>query len=359
VSAALPDVPCGIGDYTHRLAVALAAAGVEPVVVTTDQPGLERPASYEIRPVATHWRFAETAKVTRAIDAVRSDLVHVQFPGSGYGRGFAVTTLPWALKAGHPRRPLAITLHEFDRLSRRHRLRVALGAVPCRLVVVPSPQLAQAAGHWLGWRPGGRIAEIPLASNLIPGDGAVSPAGFRRSADELVVGYFGFLRPDKGMETLIDAFSMLRAERQARLVIAGDPGPDADYAAAIRRSIEVRGLAGDTLFTGALPPDRLSAALFGFDVCVLPFRDGVAANKTTYAAALAHGLPIVTTSTQARGLDGAVNTFYVAPGDAAGLSQAIIEHGRTPHRPPSTATAGEWEAIATRHQELYREILGR
>jgi glycosyltransferase involved in cell wall biosynthesis len=357
VSAALPDVPCGIGDYTDHLARGLTAAGVEIVVVTTDQPGLRTASAYEVRPVATRWLLGDTARVARAVGGARADLVHIQFPGSGYGRGFAVTTLAWALKAGHPRRPVAITLHEFDRLSRRHRLRVAAGALPCRLVVAPGTELAKAARRWIGWRPGTRVVEIPLASNVIPAQ--VSPAAYRRSAGELVVGYFGFLRPDKGVETLLEAFAKIRSERAARLVIAGDPGPDTDYAAAIRRSVDVRGLGPDTLFTGPLTPDGLSAALLGFDVCVLPFRDGLTANRGSYSAALAHGLPVVTTTMQPRGLDPARSTLYVAPGDVAALSQAIIEHGSAPHRPPSTATAREWEAIAARHVELYREILGR
>ncbi len=355
VSAALPDVPCGIGDYTDHLARGLAAAWVEIVVVTTDQPGLRTASAYEVRPVATRWLLGDTARVTRAVDGVRADLVHIQFPGSGYGRGFAVTTLAWALKAGHPRRPLAITLHEFDRLSGRHRLRVAAGAVPCRLVVAPGPELARAARRWIGWRPGTRVVEIPLASNVIPAQ--VSPAAYRRSAGELVVGYFGFLRPDKGLETLLEAFAKVRAERAARLVIAGDPGPDIEYAAAVRRSVEVRGLGPDTLFTGPLTRDALSAGLLGFDVCVLPFRDGLTANRGSYSAAVAHGLPIVTTSGVSRGFDAAANTWYVAPGAAPDLAQAILRQAAGAHGPISAATGSEWTAIAARHVELYREIL--
>lgn len=360
VSAALPDTACGIGDYTHRLATALTAAGAEPVVVTTARPSLRPDLPYMVRGIRTSWRLAEAASLARAILRTHPDIVHIQFPGSGYGRGFGVTALPWILLAARPSLPVAITLHEFDRLSPRHRLRTAAGALPCRLVVAPSADLVRAAGRYLGWRPGLRLEEIPLASNLIPARPAELVAEeFHREPGELVAGYWGFLRPDKGLETLVEAFRRVRSVRKARLVIAGDPGPDTDYARQFHELIERAGLANDTLITGPMPAERLSATLLGFDVCVLPFRDGVTSNRGTYAAAVAHGLPVVTTSLNERGPDGRTNTRFVGPGDVAGLADAILEYAASPRLDPPANTKGEWASIAERHLELYREVLGR
>lgn len=360
VSAALPAVACGIGDYTDRLATALAAAGAEPLVVTTAGPSLRTDLPYEVHGLATSWRFGEAASLARAILRTRPEIVHIQFPGVGYGRGFGVTALPWALLAAHPRLPVAMTLHEFDRLSARHRLRVALGAFPCRLVVTPAASLTQAAGRYLGWRPGSRIVEIPLASSVIPARGPeLTPQEFHREPGELVVGYWGFLRPDKGVEALIEAFARIRAARRARLVIAGDPGPDAAYAQRVDQLIKRAGLADDTLRTGPLPADRLSPVLLGFDVCVFPFRDGLTSNRASYAAAAAHGLPIVTTSRTARGFDAETNTRFVDPGDVAALGAAILEAASDPRRRAATDPSQAWTSIARRHLDLYREVLGR
>jgi glycosyltransferase involved in cell wall biosynthesis len=360
VSAALPEIACGIGDYTHRLATALAAAGAEPVVVTAARPGLRSDLPYEVRTVSTRWRLADAASVSRAVSRTRPDIVHIQFPGSGYGRGFGVTALPWVLLAAHPRLPVALTFHEFDRLSRRHRLRLAAGALPCRLIVAPGADLAGAVGRYLGRRPGLRIAEIPLASNVIPAQRAeLAPEEFHRDPGELIVGYWGFLRPDKGIEALIESFARVRAVRRARLVIAGDPGPDAAYARRVDRLIELAGLEDDTLRTGPLPADRLSPALLGLDVCVFPFRSGLTSNRTSYAAAVAHGLSIVTTSRTARGFDEGTNTRFVDPGDVTALGDAILEAAGRPRLRVATDPASEWASIARRHLELYREVLGR
>lgn len=360
VSAALPDVPCGIGDYTHNLAAALLAENVEPVVVTTTRPGLRAAFPYETRPIATTWVLPDLARIAHHVLGTRPDLVHVQFPGFGYGRGFAVTSLPWALRLARPRLPEAITLHEFDRLSRRHRFRVGTGLVACRLVVSPSPGCLAAARAYARLHRGSQLALVPLASNLLPPPADV-PGGrdAGRAAGELVVGYFGFLRPDKGLDTLVEAFAQVRERQPARLVIAGDPGPDADFVDHLRSLVAERGLLPDTLFTGALPAERLSATLRGFDVCVLPFRDGLAPNRGSYAAAVALGLPVITTSADRRGLDGPNRTFFVAPGDAAALRDAILARSAGTPGEPDGDVAAEWRAIARRHVELYRECLAK
>ncbi len=119
------------------------------------------------------------------------------------------------------------------------------------------------------------------------------------------------------------------------------------------------GLADDTLITGPLPAERLSATLFGFDVCVFPFRDGLTPNRGSYEAAVAHGLPIVTTSLTERSFDSRTNTSFVRAGDAGALVAAILEAAARPRLDKPPDPAQEWASIAQRHLELYRQVLGR
>jgi glycosyltransferase involved in cell wall biosynthesis len=357
VSAALPDASCGIGDYTDRLAVAMAHDGADVTVVTTAQAGLRTPRIYAVRPLATDWSFGDLPRICRTILATRPEIVHVQFPGNGYGRGFGVTTLPWALVALRPRLPVALTLHEFDALTRRQRLRIAAGAIPVRLIVTPSPGVDRSVGRYLGWRPWSSSASIGIASNIEPAvDGAAPAVDFRRQPDELVVGYWGFVRPDKGIEWLIPAFARVRATRPARLVMAGDPGPDLDHMNRVRELMEQAGIAADVVFTGALSRERLSASLRGFDVCVLPFRDGLSGNRGSYSAAVAHGLPVVTTSADGSVLGRVGTTWYVPPRDSAALAEAMLAQAEMPRGPLSSTVAGEWGSIASRHLALYRGL---
>src|SRR5207249_1925875 len=56
------------------------------------------------------------------------------------------------------------------------------------------------------------------------------------------------------------------------------------------------GLATRVLWTDYVSAQSVSANLMASDICVLPYRDGASFRRGSFMAALAHGLPIVTTS---------------------------------------------------------------
>ena len=241
-----------------------------------------------------------------------------------------------------------MTLHEYVHLAFLHRLYVAATAPWAQAII--TPDAAQLRGLHLP----GRIVvvEIPLASNIEPAGGAS-----RRDSSEFIVGTWGFLRPDKGIDRLIDAFAAVATARPARLVIAGDPGPDDAYANEIRARATASPVGDRITFTGRLPAPELSEALAGLDVCVLPYVGGLEANRGTYATARAHGLPIVTTTTGEPRFDAESDTAFVRPGDRPALARAILEASVRSHRPQSDP-ADAWRSIALRHVEVYRSLVG-
>lgn len=82
------------------------------------------------------------------------------------------------------------------------------------------------------------------------------------------VGFVGTLKPWHGTETLIDAFAQLAGARlDARLVIIGD-GPQRE---ALEARAAERGIAGRTLFTGAIAPSEVPRWLRMIDVAAAPY----------------------------------------------------------------------------------------
>jgi glycosyltransferase involved in cell wall biosynthesis len=169
-----------------------------------------------------------------------------------------------------------------------------------------------------------------------------------------VIGYWGFLRPDKGVDLLLEALVQVRRARPARLVLAGDPGPDRAYAAGLLRKAADLGLTSAVKVTGKLPAERLSAELETFDVCVLPFRDGLTQNRTTYAGAVAHGLYVVTTGLDRLGFLPETNTTLVPPNDRDALVSAILDAPNRPRNPGAAAPEAAWDEIADLHLAAYR-----
>ncbi len=316
-------------------------------------------------PLQTTWRLGEVGLVAAAARREDPDVLHLEFPGARYGRGFGACFVPAAmrLRGHHPL--LVTTLHEFTRLRLRNRLRLGLAVSVCDLVIAPDPTLVASIRRQLKWRPGLHTEMIPLTANVWPTQspaarppageptGAVVAAPVPGAGPELVVGYWGFLRPDKGVESLLEAFAQVLRTRPAALVLAGDPGPENEYAASLRTLAEKLGISGATRYTGPLPADRLSAELLSFDACVLPFREGLTQNRGTYAGSVAHGLYVVTTAGETRGFDPDSNTTFVAPNDAAALAAAILDAPDHPRKPATGTSDAAWDEIAHLHVAAY------
>jgi glycosyltransferase involved in cell wall biosynthesis len=357
ISGALPEVSCGIGDYVDTLAQALARRGHEVVVLTTASPDLRTPEGYRAVPLQTAWSLGDTGRIAAAVRRENPDVLHLQFPGVGFGRGFGACFAPWAVRLRGPKPLLVTTLHEFHLFRLRYRTRLALAVAACDLVISPDPMVLASVRRHLRWRRGLDTELIPLAANVWP-SATSSQAKEPRGGAELVVGYWGFLRPDKGVDALLEAFAQVLRTRPARLVLAGDPGPDAPYIASIKRRAEELGISAAIQTTGKLPAERLSAELQSFDVCVLPFRDGVSQNRTTYVGAVAHGLYVVTTGRGKRGFEAETNTAFVSPNDREALVAAMLDAPAHPRRQSVDTSEGAWDEIVDLHLAAYGRARG-
>ena len=115
----------------------------------------------------------------------------------------------------------------------------------------------------------------------------------------------------------------------AHLLIIGEQVRSSDatnraYLQQVQHQIESHHLSERVHWTGYLPAAGVSAAFMAADLCVLPYVDGASYRRGSLMAALAHGLPIVTTISAvsyADFVDG--ETLLLVPaGDAGALATA-------------------------------------
>lgn len=395
ITGEYPAMQGGVGDYTRQLSRALGALGVDVHVLTHADAGgdhLRAPATaFEptVYPLIEQPGWQIWTHATRLTHELRPDVVHIQYQPAAYGLHGAVNLLPWRLRLARSRPRLLTTFHDlrvpylFPKAGPLRRQAVmALARGSDLAVLTNSADWLRLAGSSLA----PRLRAIPIGSNIA----CQPPAGYDRAQqraawgagpDDWLLGYFGFLNASKGGETLVRALAeLVRAGKPARLLMIGGQVGASDstnqaYLAHIEALIGELGLGDRVRWTGFTADDQVSANLLAADCAVLPYREGASLRHGSLMAALAHGLPIISTqvSEEVRRAHLAQPVFplpehgvsaLLAPrDDPAQLAAAVTElMADAVLRARLAAAAAElsrqftWEAIARRHVEAYREL---
>jgi glycosyltransferase involved in cell wall biosynthesis len=395
ISGEYPPMQGGVGDYTHEIAKALAALGVEVAIITSAKAaspvavGQVRGLPPEVYPVIPHWGWGSWGRIAALVRQWGTDIVHMQYQAAAYGMHPAANLLPWRLRRGKGCPYIATTLHDlkvpylFPKAGPvRWWAMLAMMRWSDATILTNEEDYARVKSYALC----SMLYLIPIGSNI-----AVAPppdydrAAWREwlgvGAGETLLAYFGFLNESKGGETLIQTLSELtRSGQLVKLLMVGGQVGDSDptnvaYLARVQNLIADLGLSEQVLWTGFTSADAVSAHLLAADIGVLPYRDGASFRRGSFMALLAHGLPIVSTvpaeSGNIRPLDSGLprlrdgeNVRLVPPNDSAALAQAIADLATSPEARQrlvegarTLAAAFAWENIAKQHLEVYQALL--
>jgi glycosyltransferase involved in cell wall biosynthesis len=380
LSGEYPPDAGGVGDYTSRLAAALASLSI-PVGVLTRVP--RHLSLFTLHPsVPVHrwiraWDFRAWPTIVRAVQSLGArPLLHIQYQAGAYDLKGVVNLLPLWVRRVVPRARVVTTFHDMREPYIFPKAGPLRPFVNQRLARDSHAAIFAEAVDQAAAGPGVNGYLVPIGSNV----DRAPPPGFDRRAerrrlgaddDTCLVGYFGFLNATKGVRTLLEAIATLvTRDRPARLVLIGgevgasDP-TDLAHACEVHQAIGNLGLEDRVSLTGFLPPPETSAALLACDLIALPFRDGASLRRGTLMAAFSHGLPIV--STRGPGstsgpivLEDEKQLVLVPPDDPVALAAAI---GRVADDAALRAhlSAGAeaiarqiaWTRIAARTLEIY------
>lgn len=389
LSAEYPPTPGGVGDYTERLATALVARGDTVTVLTGAAPGTVLAASdtakgHTVLRLPTNWGWNCWRAVSDAVRHLRCQVVHLQFQTGAYRQHPAIHLLPWWLKRQKEAPRVVVTAHDlllpylFPRadLLRRWLMRRLLHDADATIVTNAEDAdrlRGQQAGDRQHFADRGQAAYvIPIGSNIA----VAPPVGYRQDVwrarlgigNHPVVAYFGLMNATKGLLFLVQAVALLDPETRL-LVIGGTATTDQErtYARQVEETAATLGLSSRIHTTGRVPPEEVSAYLLMSDVVALPFTDGVSYRRGSLLAALAHGVPVVTTQ-PVTPLDppllDRVAARLVPPHDPPALAAAIhelLEDADGRHR---LATGGralaahfDWSSIAATHEVVYNSLV--
>jgi glycosyltransferase involved in cell wall biosynthesis len=422
LSAEYPPMPGGVGDYTRRLGQALVARGHHILVFTIldfrfqilDLEDSQSNLQSKIKNLKSDWGWRCWRDAIAALRATMPDVLHIQYQTGAYAMHPAINLLPWRLRGLTNRPRVVVTTHDlllpylFPKAGPLRRwVTRRLLADADTVVVTNEIDFVMAAtykrleiGDWRLNANGQSLISnlqsptlIPIGSN-IP---VTPPPGYDRSAwrarlgvapDQALIAYFGLISRGKGLHVLLDSLARLPAS--FRLIVVGGEATqpqDRAYTAEVQRQIEELGLRERVSITGHCAADEVSAHLMAADVAALPFADGATFRRGSLLAALAHGVPTITTTDDRRPttdtevneprvsgqwsvvggrLEDGENVILVSPGDPAGLAGAIERlagdaelRARIGAVGRALAAQFSWETIAERHEALYQQLLAQ
>jgi glycosyltransferase involved in cell wall biosynthesis len=379
-----PPLIGGAEKVLSYLAAALAAEGAEVTVLTSRMPELGLPVHEEVlveagsgrgkapigrltvaRLATSRLRFWGTwlymRNLARWFDRNRIDLAYVSMlkhdayvaVGAGRRLGFPVVLRPEGAGATGD-----IAWQSWGRFGRRIGRRCRQASAFVAISKAIEDELHQAGLAGTSESP--RIVSIP---NGVP----VPPVPWQRRPDwrtEPRAAFVGRLAPEKGLDTLIDAWPAVRAAHPgARLILIGE-GPERPALEARARSLGLPLGPGQAVELPGAVADP-TAALRDADLFVLPSREE--GMSIALLEAMALGIPLVASSIPGnRRIVGDFKHGRLAPpDDPAALARVIDEQwtnfDRAFHMSRAARSRVEQEfsirIVARKHLELFSSLV--
>ncbi len=388
ITGEYPPMEGGVGDFTYHLSRTLSAQGHELCILTsTVEERIPRPyreSDIHIDYLIDDWGWGSYRKITDWLQEVEPDIVNIQYQSAAYHLRCGINLYPrWQRK--NISMPVVVTYHDlmppyiFPKAGPLRKWSVwQLGQYSQGVIVtndVDYMELTRA----LEEEECPPVRLIPIGSNIAPcPPDQYNPAQWRAEkgfeADDLLIGFFGFLNESKGIETLIAALAQLVMGNEglsAHLLFIGGRTGSSDisnrrYAERIDALIREHRLEERVDRTGFTSPSEVSAALLAVDLCALPYRDGASLRRGTLHAALAHGNAIITTEPQLETpqLRDGENVVLVPREDPDALAEEIRRLWAAPalradlgEQAAALAEEFSWDRIAAHTSDFFRKLV--
>jgi len=372
-----PPRRCGIGDYASDLASQISRNRDPELRIVTYPDGVAqrvaRENGFEVsRSLGGASPNGNLAAEIRSFDP---DLLHLQ--SASFLHRPSVNEAVAACEV-----PLITTVHDTPGSWRAFRVLRGLRRVyeRSRRLLVHSPEVGRILSG-LHAVDADRIVTLPHGVDLdkysphAPTGDALRNFGL---SGRRIVLFFGFVRPGKGLETLLRAWQRIEASHpDTVLVLAGgipsDPRRyhlllknEADYPRELMNLAAALGISDRLLSTGYVPGHLVPGLLASSEVVVLPYVNAIHQSGPLHKS-LASGRAIVATNIGGfrELLEDGRDSILVPPGEPEPLADAIGGLLDDPARASDIATQARekaekslgWSAVAARTLEVYQSLL--
>ncbi len=283
---------CGVRDHGTLLTAALQREGYDCSTHWLERDGESLRAG---RAQVGEW----TRRLPAELAAVHADAVLLHYSVFAYSfRGLPLFIHPVLAAVRRAKVPLVTILHEFVYPWRRDGLRGTAWAVSQRALLIDVMRVSAALvmttdfqAEWLSsrrWLPKRPVAVAPVFSNL------PAPTLPRVNHDGATIGLFGYAYGRATCSLMTGAMRTLQDRGiPARLMLLGAPGQASVAGQEWDAAARAAGLSQMPSFSGTVAPQQLSDELAACDLLLFADPLGPNSRKTTLAASLASGRPVV------------------------------------------------------------------
>ena len=329
VTAAFPPMKAGEADHAYHLCCYLAKRGIDVHVLTTKSNTWAVNVPFKVYPIISNWSWLDLPRVARFVKNCSPDAILLYYIGWVYNDHPMITFIPTICRRLLPGCRF-VTMFAYPMGSRSERFSITTKAIrkamqwwsvpegvdyaygtllrDSEALVVMSDRHRQMLSE--------RNPAVEKKSVLIPPPPLLTMTSAKDEAtreqtrarlgltsSHFVLVYFGLIYPPKGVETLLKAFHLVSQDRSwLRLVLVGgvvahEYQDRPRFAEEMRELSKQLGLDEKVIWTGefATDSDEASRYLYASDACVFSHDIGLYLNNSSFAAAAAHGLPIVAT----------------------------------------------------------------
>ena len=265
ITGTYPPERCGVGDYTQCL--------------LSTETGGKWHLFYR-----KHWQLGELGSLCKALRKTTDKVVNLQYPTMGYSTNITPHLL--ALYAVvFLRRKLILTIHEYSQLGWKGKLALKpLFALAATTVFTTDFELRYAKRRNPLLRRG---AVIKIGSNIPAAEHDLRTA-VARAWD---LGYFGYLRPNKGLEEFLSVAERLKKERKdAGIYVMGQTQPEfAAYHTPIVRRLGELGI----VHFADKNKEEAAELLNDTKIAYLHYPDGLSERRGSFLASAVNGCVVV------------------------------------------------------------------
>jgi len=336
IVAHFPPIKCGVGSYAYKISKYFAKKHEVSVICNSEvEHSFHESESFRLYNILENFTLSDYLKIKRLIGEIIPDIINIHYHGNDFMRRVTPAFFPFTIKRFFPNIPIVSTMHNFQRphslpnISMRSFLEFS-----DRIIVTNEEELHKMEERFPGFY---------NKTSLIPVSAGIEWNGKKHEFSSItlekipkgskIISFFGFINPEKGVDTLIDAFEKVHEkDSKVHLLMIGDIHTDKsgelhEYYKSIINRIRRKNLDDFISFTGFCNDFEASNYMLLSDLMVFPFKKGLTSKRSSFLSALSHEKPIISTNSKflPDGIKNNENCIIVEPGDALSLGDAILK----------------------------------